>query len=468
MNSIELLKKAKRTIKKYSMLYGKERVLIGLSGGPDSVCLLHVLHALKDNFKLDLHALYIDHGLRPEEVPLEIKFCENLCENLKVPFITKSIDVKSYAQSQGMNRQEAARALRYMVFEETAYKINAQRIALGHTADDQAETLLMRLFRGSGPTGLSAIPPIRGIIIRPLIEIERAEIERFLEEEKIDFIVDSSNLRKDYLRNKIRSSLIPMLKEYNPAIIDTLSRTAAIFREENKYLDIIVAKTMMRLVSRKTDARIEFFLSPVEVMDKVLLRRVLRKAIEESKGLRGISFTHIEDIIDLIKSGKAGDRIYIPRGIKAIKKYSTFVLTSEPPVKLSTYVFEVPGEVFLKEAEISIKAFIVEKIAEYKIDEPGLWTAYGSFDADRLTFPLTVRPRKTGDFFYPLGFGRRKKLQDFFVDEKIPRDERDRVPLIISGDDIVWVVGYRGDERFRVKEETKRVLRLEVKGVKDK
>lgn len=463
MNSIELLKKAKRTIKKYSMLYGKERVLIGLSGGPDSVCLLHVLHALKDNLRLDLHALYIDHGLRPEEVPLEIKFCENLCENLKVPFITKSIDVKSYAQSQGMNRQEAARALRYMVFEETAYKINAQRIALGHTADDQAETLLMRLFRGSGPTGLSAIPPIRGIIIRPLIEIERAEIERFLEEEKIDFIVDSSNLRKDYLRNKIRSSLIPMLKEYNPAIIDTLSRTAAIFREENNYLDIIVMKTMMRLISRKTDARIEFFLSPVEVMDKVLLRRVLRKAIEESKGLRGISFTHIEDIIDLIKSGKAGDRIYIPRGIKAIKKYSTFVLTSEPPVKLSTYVFEVPGEVFLKEAEISIKAFIVEKNAEYKIDEPGLWTAYGSFDADRLTFPLTVRPRKTGDFFYPLGFGRRKKLQDFFVDEKIPRDERDRVPLMISGDDIVWIVGHRGDERFKVKEETKRVLKLEVK-----
>jgi len=465
---MELLKKAKRIIKKHSMLAEKERVLIGLSGGPDSVCLLHVLHKLKDNFKLDLHALYIDHGLRPEEVPSEIRFCENLCENLTVPFITKSINVKSYAESRGMNRQEAARELRYMVFEETAYMINAQRIALGHTADDQAETLLMRLFRGSGPTGLSAIPPIRGIIIRPLIEIERREIERFLEEEQIDFIVDSSNLRKDYLRNKIRSSLIPMLKEYNPAIIDTLSRTATIFREENKYLDIIVAKTMMRLVSRKTDARIEFFLSPVEVMDKVLLRRVLRKAIEETKGLRGISFTHIEDIIDLIKSGKAGDRIYLPKGIRAIKKYSTFVLTSEPPVKLNMYVFEVPGEVVLKEVGISIKASIVEKDTERKIDEPGLWTAYGILDADRLIFPLTVRPRKTGDFFYPLGFGRRKKLQDFFVDEKIPRDERDRVPLIISGDDIVWVVGYRGDERFRVKEETKRVLRLEVKGVKDK
>ena len=467
ITSMELLKKAKRIIKKHSMLAQKERVLIGLSGGPDSVCLLHVLHKLKDDFKLDLHALYIDHSLRPDEVPAEIRFCEILCENLTVPFITKSIDVKSYAQSQGMNRQEAARALRYMVFEETAYKINAHRIALGHTADDQAETLLMRLFRGSGPTGLSAIPPIRGIIIRPLIEIERAEIERFLEGEKIDFIVDSSNLKKDYLRNKIRSSLIPMIKEYNPAIIDTLSRTAAIFREENKYLEIIVVRTMMRLVSRKTDSRIEFFLSPVEVMDKVILRRVLRKAIEETKGLRGISFTHIEDIIELIKSGKAGDRIYLPRGIRAIKKYSTFVLTSEPPVKLNTYVFEVPGEVVLKEAGMSIKAYIVEKDAEHKIDEPGLWTAYGSFDADQLTFPLMVRPRKTGDFFCPFGFGRRKKLQDFFVDEKVPRDERDKIPLIISGDDIIWVAGHRGDERFRVKEETKRVLRLEVRKIGD-
>ncbi|MEW6214174.1 MAG: tRNA lysidine(34) synthetase TilS, partial [Nitrospirota bacterium] len=454
------------TIKKYSMLVGEEKILIGLSGGPDSVCLLYVLNDLKDKFMLDLHAMYIDHLLRPGETDIEIELCKNLCEKLKVPFITKSIDVKSYAKKQGINRQEAARELRYRIFEEIAYEINANKIALGHTADDHAETLLMRLFRGSGPTGLSGIPPVRGNIIRPLIEIERKEIEGFLDEGKIDYIVDSSNLKKDYLRNKIRLSLIPMLREFNPDIIETLSKTAAIFREEERYFEIIVAKTLMKLISRKTDTRIELFLVPFEIMDKVIMRRVLRKTIEETKGLRGVSFIHIENIIELIKNGKPGDRLYLPKGIRVIKEYSTLVLTSEPPVKLNTYTFAVPGEIVLKEAGILIRASIVgSQESEVMGHDSRLWTTLGIFDADRLTFPLIIRPRKNGDFFCPLGFGKRRKLQDFFVDEKVPRDERDKIPLIISGKDIVWVVGYRGDERFKVIEETKRVLKLEVKRI---
>ncbi len=463
-----LITKVSATIKKHSMLSDKEKILVGLSGGPDSVCLLYVLDNLKDRFMLDLHATYIDHGLRPEETPEEIEFCKKTCERLSIPFIAKMIDVKTYAKEQGLNRQEAARESRYRIFHETAYEVNAHKIALGHTADDQAETLLMRLFRGSGPTGLSGIPPVRGNIIRPLIEIERKEIERFLDDGKIDFIVDSSNLKRDYLRNKIRLSFIPILKEFNPNIIETLSKTAAIFRDDEKYFEIMVAKTIMKLISRKTNTRIELFLVPFEIMDKVIMRRVLRRAIEETKGLREINFTHIEDIIELIKEGKAGDRLYLPKGIRVIKEYSTLILTSEPPVKLNTYIFTVPGETILKEAGILIKASIVNsQDSGLRTQNSGLWTTFGIFDADKITFPLIVRPRKNGDFFYPLGFGKRKKLQDFFVDGKVPRDERDRIPLIISGENIVWVVRYRGDERFKVTEETKRVLKLEVKKIKD-
>ena len=452
------------------MLSGEERVLVALSGGPDSVCLLHVLKNLKDEFRLDLHALYVDHGLRPDEAPGEIEFCEKLCKKLDLPFITKSIDVKSYAQEKGLNRQEAARELRYQVFEETALESNARKIALGHTADDQAETLLMRLFRGSGPTGLSGIPSVRGKFIRPLIEIERQQIEMYLQEEKIDFIVDSSNLREDYLRNKVRLSLIPMIKEVNPNIIETLSRTAAILREEERYFGILVTKTLMRLMSRKTDSRIELFLSPLEAMEKVILRRTLRRAIEETRGLRGIDFIHIEDIIELIKKGKAGDRLYLPKGIRAIKDYSVLILTSELPVTLDTYTLEVPGELVLKEAGVFIKASFVEPsdFAEQSqgVREHAEFKTLAVLDVEKMIFPLVVRPRKRGDFFYPLGFGKKKKLQDFFVDEKVPRDERDAIPLIVSGEDIVWVVGYRGDERFRVTDETKKVLKLEVKKLK--
>jgi tRNA(Ile)-lysidine synthase len=195
-------------------------------------------------------------------------------------------------------------------------------------------------------------------------------------------------------------------------------------------------------------------------MDKVIMSRVLRRAIDETKGLRGISFIHIEDITELVKRGDPGDRLYLPGGIRVIKKYSTILLTSEPPVQLRACTLTVPGETILKEAGVLIKASVVEdQGSEVSSQESGLWTALGIFDADRLDFPLLVRHRADGDFFYPSGFGRKRKIQDFFVDQKVPRDERDIVPLILSANDIIWVVGYRGDDRFRVTENTKRLLK---------
>jgi len=458
MSFPELTNKVTATIKKYSMLSGKEKILIGLSGGPDSVCLLNVLNNLKNKFMLDLHTVYIDHGLRPEETPEETEFCKKLCAGLSIPFTTKVIDVKTYSKEQGLNKQEAARELRYRIFEETAYEIKAHKIALGHTADDQLETFFMRFFRGSGPTGLSGIPPVRGNIIRPLIEIERMEIEEFLHEQKINYITDSSNLKKDYLRNRIRLAFIPEIKKINPHIAQTVSRTMEILREEEKYFELIITKTLMKLICRKTDFRMELFLTPLEAMDKVILRRVLRRAVDAAKGLRGMEFIHIEGIIDLIKQGRQGDRIYLPRGLRVIKNYSTLVITSEIPLRLGTFTLNVPGEVVLKESRAVIKASVVDKVESY-----GDGKTMAVFDADKTGTVLTVRSREHGDFFYPIGFGKRKKLQDYFVDEKVPRDERDSIPIVVSGNDIVWVTGFRGDERFKVSDETKRFLKMEIK-----
>ncbi len=456
---MNLLGQVNTAIKKHSMLFEKDRVLIGLSGGPDSVCLLHALNNLKDGYKLSLHAIYIDHGLRPDEIPVEIEFCKKLCETLGVPFITKSIDVKSYAKEYGLNKQEAARGLRYKAFDETSLEINANRIALAHNADDQAETFFMRILRGAGQKGLSGIPPVRGKIIRPLIEIERKDIEEFLDGISQSFIVDSSNLKKDYFRNWLRLAVMPEFKRQNLELIRTISRTSEIIREEDNYLELIVTKTLMKLIRKKTDKVIELFLVPLENMDKVILRRVLRRAIDAVKGLRGISFIHIEDIIGLIKNGDSGDRLYLPKGIRVIKGYSTLILTSELPVKLGTYSLEVPGEVVLREAGILIKSSIEEHRAEGKAQEKSV----AILDADKVKAPLTIRARKEGDFFYPAGFGKKKKLQDFFVDEKIPRDERDSVPIVLSGEDVVWIAGYRADERFKATPETKKILMLEIK-----
>lgn len=458
MDDNTFLEKVKATISKHSMLSSGETVLIGLSGGPDSVCLLTVLHKLKDEFRLKLHAVYVDHGLRPAETPDEIEFCRKLCEGLSVPFVVRSIDVKTYAKEQGMNKQEAARELRYKAFDEVFAEIRADRLALGHTADDQIETFFMRFFRGSGPRGLSGIPPVRARIIRPLIELYRSDIEKFLDEERTNYMIDSSNLKEDYLRNKLRLLVIPEIKKMNPGIVQTVSRTMDVLREEEKYFDLIVTMTLMKLISRKTDLRIELFLAPLEAMDKVILRRVLRRAVEETKGLRGVEFIHIEDIIGLIKKGRHGDRLYLPKGLRVIKTYSTLVITSEVPQRLEVFILTVPGEVVLKEIKSTVKASLEEKV-----DSFGDGKTMAVFDADKTGTSLTVRPREKGDFFYPMGFGRRKKLQDFFVDEKVPRDERDAIPIIVSGSDIVWVAGYRGDERFKVTDGTKRFLRLEFK-----
>jgi tRNA(Ile)-lysidine synthase len=452
-----LIVQATDTINKHSMLKGGERVLVGLSGGPDSVCLLAVLNRIKEDFDLTIHAVYVNHNLRPEEIPAEIAYCREICDEMEVDFRVKSVDVKGYVKEHGINKQEAARYVRYKAFHEAAMEIRAEKIALAHNADDQAETIFMRLIRGAGASGLSGMPAKRGYIIRPLIEIERRYIEDFLKCENLSYVTDSSNLQTDYFRNKFRLMIMPELKKMNPSLIQSVTRTVSILQEEERYLGIIVTKTLMKMISRKTDTRIELFLTPMESMDIVILRRVLRRAIDETEGLRGISFIHIEEIIRLVREGMSGDRIYLPRGIRVIKDYALLVITSEEPRKIAPCELEVPGEVAIVGAGVVIKASFEAEAEDFGDGKQSIL-----LDAAGINFPLKIRPRNPGDCFFPYGFGKRKKLQDFFVDEKVPRDERDSIALVLSGDDIVWVAGYRADDRSRVTSSTKKFLRLVI------
>lgn len=451
------------------MLSAGDHVLAALSGGPDSVCLLTILNKLKAEYSFVLSAAYIDHGLRPDEAPLEIDIAKKLCNSLNMPFSVKAVDVKSYAKNLKLGKQQAARQLRYEALEGIALDISANKLAFGHNADDQAETILMRLIRGSGPTGLSGIPPARKTnirnlqIIRPLIEIKRAAIEKFLSTEKIPFIVDSSNLRNDYIRNRIRHFIVPEIKKINNGFIETISKTSDIFRDEERYFEMLVTKTLMKLITRKTEDTIELFSAPMEGMDTAILRRVIRRAIDETKGLCGIGFVHIEDIINLIKSGKSGDRIFLPKNIRAVKGYSTLTITSKKPQVLGSYTIDGPGEIVLKESSVVLKILAkeIDGIKDY-----GNGKNSAVIDASKINFPLLIRPRLPGDYFYPIGFGKKKKLQDFFVDKKIPRDERDAIPLIISNNNIVWVAGLRLDDRYKVDKDTKRVLQLNIMPMK--
>jgi len=466
---MEIIEKAAQTIRKYFMLAEGDHVLAALSGGPDSVCLLTILNKLKAEYSVVLSAAYINHGLRPDEAPLEIDFCKKLCSSLNIPISIKAVDVKLCAKNLKLSKQEAARQLRYEALEGIALDISANKLAFGHNADDQAETILMRLIRGSGPTGLSGIPPVRKTnirnlqIIRPLIEIEKAAIEKFLSTEKITFVVDSSNLKDDNIRNRIRHFIVPEIKKINNGFIETISKISDIFRDEERYFEMLVTKTLMKLITRKTEDAIELFSAPMEGMDTAILRKVIRRSIDETKGLCGIGFAHIEDIINLIKSGKSGDRIFLPQNIRAVKGYSTLTITSKKPPVLALYTIDSPGEIALKESSVVLKisAKEIDEIKDY-----GNGKNSAVIDFGKINFPLLIRPRMPGDYFYPIGFGKKKKLQDFFVNEKIPRDERDAIPLIISNGNIVWIAGLRLDDRYKVEKDTKRILQLEIKPMK--
>lgn len=457
MRPDDLIAAIEETMRRNRLLSAGDSVLVGLSGGPDSSCLLAVLHSLREKYQLDIHAVYVNHNLRPGEVPAEIAFCRSLCETLGVAFLQRSIDVASLRKERRMNLHEAARELRYQAFRDAALEVRANRIALAHTADDQAETFIMRLTRGSGPAGLSGIPIMRDSIIRPLLEVEREEITRFLRGKDIVPVTDSSNLTEDYFRNAVRMSVMPVLKRSNPGLARSLCHTMAILQEEERYFGILVTKTLMKLISRKTEGRIELFLAPMEAMETVILRRVLRRAISETAGLRGIAFGHIEDIISLIRKGAAGQRIRIPNGIRVIRQYAVLVITCEEPHRIAACELAVPGEAVIIGAGLVLTAAFVPS-AEQPVDG----RANVLLDAENMKLPLIVRPRRPGDRFRPMGFAGTRKVQDLFVDLKVPRDERDSVPIVTSGDDIVWVAGYRADDRFKVTEHTKKFLRLGI------
>jgi tRNA(Ile)-lysidine synthase len=449
-----------------------ERILVALSGGPDSVALLSLLAELGPTWELDLHALHINHGLRAEEAEEDARFAASFCAQLGVPFRCESIDLRKGRFPQGRSLQERAREARYDALARVGRDLAADRIALGHTADDQAETLLMWMLRGAGMTGLAGMPPAReGRLIRPLLEITRDEIIDYLEARSLPYRTDSSNVSLRYLRNRIRHELMPALKRFNPSIIEVLGRQSDIFREDDRCLQQLVCEQLVRVTEAARNGR-------DRVMDRAgflalplaLQRRLVRTLIRQMSGIpKGPSFMAVASVLDRIVRGRSGSVVAI-QGISIAREYGKIRFSGlqhrsdagpEAPADLpvvvpSTTVWPLTGQT------IRIRAADVAGVR--RASGPLEPRRLAVFDADRVTTGgLALRTWRPGDWFQPAGMnGRRKKLQDFFADIKLPREQRRQIPLLVAPEGILWIAGVRTDHRFRQTPATTRCVTAEL------
>jgi tRNA(Ile)-lysidine synthase len=458
----QTLQKVKHTIARHRMISEGDCVIVAVSGGPDSVCLLHILHELKDELNIRLVVAHFDHGLRSAEDESETAFVRDLAQSLKVPFETAKGRLLS-KRTRG-SREEVARNARYAFLEKVRKKHKAQKIALGHNLNDQAETILMRLLRGSGPSGLTGIPPSRdGSIIRPLIEIERQEIENYLKAKKLASVTDSSNLKTDYMRNKIRLEIMPLLEEQQPQLTRLLAQTAEILRDEDDYLEQTaeawVGKNIEILPQNALSMPIPYFLK----LPVASRRRVIRLAIKDvKKDLRRISWDHIEAIQRLAQAEKPQAALNLPGRLTVRRTYGHLILSASMKRKPKPFHYRLdePGAYDLREIGRSISFEEIKNRRDLRL-RGSKWTAL--LDAETLRFPLTLRSFKAGDKFIPFGMKGHKKLKDFFVDLKLPLEQRYLTPILCWNDKPVWVCGFRIDDRFKVTSDTKRVMKVTLR-----
>ena len=426
-----MLEQVQRTIEEYHMAKGG-RLIVGLSGGADSVCLLHVLRQLVPRYGWDLQAVHIHHGLRGEEADRDAAFAMNFAQSLGVPCQVVSFDVAAEARKQGRSTEEMGRILRYETFAKLAGE-NGQ-IAVAHHANDQAETLLMRLCRGTGLLGLTGMAPVRGNIIRPLLFCSRKEIEAYCKENRLMYQEDSTNKDTAYTRNKIRHEALPLLEEVHSGSTAHLAETAALLAADSDFLEQAAKAAYEETKLNENPVKLSY--EKLFALHRALRMRVLRYAMADTLGSsKNISHVHLQDVESLLAKTAGGLVVY--------RQYDRMIFGREEK-KQAGFSYDIPlgTDVFVQEAELLVESGVFSG----KREEIPLDGCTNVFDYDKITQDLCCRTRKAGDqITLP---GGTKKLKSFFIDEKIPADVRGSIPLIACGRDIVWIYGGRTSAKF--------------------
>lgn len=458
------------------LFFPGERLVVGVSGGPDSVCLLHVLSSIQQEFKLDLIVAHVNHRLRGEESDADANYVRRLAKKMGLKIFMGEVDVKSYSKKMKVSLEEAAREVRYGFFADVLYDVDASCVAVAHTRDDNVETIIMHLLRGTGIAGLRGLQARSVIytrelqqrsvnIIRPLLEVSRDETEAYCRVLNLKPRMDSSNWSLAHMRNRVRHELIPILKKYNPRIDEALLRLADIAGEDTAFIEENAAQIWSEIV-KNYGGVISLDKRKLKHLPVVIQRQLLRWSVKTLYGdTRDLELEHVEDMLTFINK-PAGKVLHLPHGLRLhsereaviVSRYDS--LSYELPELQGEYFINVPGVTVIPGWEI--KTDVLNTIPD---DLAGSYTAY--FDLDKINTRLYVRARRKGDVFQPIGMMNTKKLSRFMSDAKIPLGARDRIPLVCADDEILWVVGWRISEKVKIGDSTRKILHIIFERGKD-
>lgn len=457
-----MIDKVLKTIKDNNMFQRGDKVIVAVSGGPDSIALLNILHELKKDLQIEICAAHVNHCLRGEEADADEEYVRRFCENLNINFKSKRVDINELAKARNISSETAGREVRYEFFRKLREDIKAQKVAIAHNANDQAETVLMRIMRGTGLEGLIGIRPVRDeIFVRPIINNTREEVEEYCRKNKLNPRIDKTNFQSIYSRNKIRLELIPYIQQnFNKDIISVLNRLADTIKTDNDYLEIISKekyKKYCEISEKKVIISKEAFLE-----HQSIITRIIRLALYNITGsLNNFEKIHIYDVMDIQKN-TTGKRICLPKDVYILNNYGDIIVhdgsSYNKEVNTKEYLLR-EGVNKLKELKLRVAIRIIDAEIRMNFRSTEL---IKYFDYDKIGGNMTLRFRRDGDRIIPLGMVGSKKLKDLFIDLKIPKEQRNEIPLICFNDQIAWIVGYRVSESFKISKNTRKVLEVKI------
>jgi tRNA(Ile)-lysidine synthase len=456
-----MIKKVIKTIERYKLLNKEDRVVAAVSGGPDSTALLVALAQISSLLDFSIIVAHFNHGLRGAKSDEDEKYSQELAGKMGLIFVSGKMDQK--LRQKGDSPEDFYRQQRYQFLNKVAENYGAQKIALGHNIQDQAETVLLNILRGSGLEGLRGILPMReGKFIRPLIEVSKREIIAFLSEAGISYCQDSSNESKIYLRNKIRSELIPDLKEkFNPGIEENLAQMAQILRQDDEYIRNSVQEAMKSTYIQDQPNRISLNIEYVNGLAPAIRSRLFKKILESlNPEKNGFSFSNINALERLAQITESGKRFSLPFGIEATREYDNLILERDKACLKQVdyeYPVNIPGIIHVKETNRTIS---IEKTSRDKMDRHSKNKVY--LDLDKIQQPVILRNRRDGDRFQPLGMKGRQKIKSLFINRKIPRHKRNEIMLLVDQNSVIWIENMHLSDRVKISPQTINIFSLEI------